>query len=319
MDAKKEIITDSLENLWDWLLQEIAGENEGFLQQIIREYGENLSRISWKEAQHWCKWSEEGPVLMPDHTRIYYRKGSVEIVLQEFQPQVKLLKFTNELYHKKHSEDIIPDEQGVGVCHCSLALPYVVFIFKFTEGFLSKTKCIFSDRPLKRLKESPLKPYFPNIDTSLTVCHGADFDKTKLEQGNITQQIAYTLDHFWQATFSNEWSKHYWEYKKHFKQKDPRLSSLQNWQEATLENPLFVIDDVEWLPYNEETFGDIIVDMMSDDSEACSFNHAIYNSVIHDFLKDINKGISGKLASIKEETINRLSEKLVKVLNKEMT
>ena len=106
--------------------QELLGESEEMLDRVLRQYRAKVARQSWKLSQKWSRWDSEGPVLMPDYTRIYYRKGTTEILLQEFPPQVRLMKFNGSLVTRETSDDMPSDD---GVHHFSLALPYVIFIF----------------------------------------------------------------------------------------------------------------------------------------------------------------------------------------------
>ena len=298
--------------------QEIEGENEEFLPRVIRQYRAKVARHSWKSAQQWCKWDKEGPVLMPNHTRIYYRKGSTEVVLQEFPPQNRLMSFKGRLANRNNSESPIVD--GDSTSHFSLALPYVIFIFKFVNGTFVDVRCAFSDRPLKRLDEKPLRPYLSNIDTNLSVCLGTYFDRSKLEKDQLSQQMAFVLDHFWHSTYSDEWSGHFWANKSNFQNCDPRMAGLQSWQEASSENPLFVIEDVDWIPHQEESFGDMIVRMFDNDKENNEFENELYDMLTETFLEEFKKSFSENINNICsgesiEQYISKWSEDLLTELS----
>ena len=293
--------------------QELEGENEEFLDRVLRRYNAKVARHSWKTSQKWCKWDEDGPVLMPDYTRIYYRKGVTEIVVQEFPPQVRLMKFRAALATRGDTtEDIIGRDSDLH--HYSLALPYVVFIFKFVNGAYVEVRCAFNDRPMRRLEERPLRPYLSNIDTNLGVCLGGSFDKDGLEQGNITQQASFVLDHFWHTAYSDEWATHYWNTKSHFAMNDSRLATLDAWQTASVDNPLFVVEDVDWLKHQEESFGDMIVRMLEGDRQNASLHEELYKELVTDFFEDLKKTYTDNIAAIDE----RISEALVEQLANEL-
>lgn len=291
--------------------QDVEGENEELIDRTLRQFRSRLSRRIWKNAQQWCKWDENGPVLMPDHTRIYYRKGSTEVVLQEFPPQVRLLKFRGDLFNKTESTQFLNEEERKSVRHFSLALPYVIFMFKFTSGNFVEVRCAFSDRPLKRLQEQPLRPFLSNIDSNLVVCLGLSFDRAGLETGNLTQQIALVLNHFWSSVFTDEWSAHFWNTRTQLN--DPRLASFEAWQNATEENPLFVIEDVKWLPHQEEQFGDIFVRMLEDDQKNVVLLENLYETLIEEFFKDVQKSYIENLNSINisDSFVSSLTEELM--------
>lgn len=283
--------------------QEMLGEwGEESSDRILRQHRAKIVRYGWKEAQKWCKWDEDGPVLMPDHTRLYYRKGVTEIVIKELPPQIRIMKFLGSLVSRNNTEELIEPEVASKIHNFSLALPYVIFIFKFNNGIFQEVKCAFSDRPLKRLEERPLRPYLSNIDTNLSVCLGPTFNRKELIKDNIFQQTSYILSNFWQTVYSDEWSTHYWNSKRHFKDnKDKRMENIQSWQEASLDNSLFVIEDVDWLKHNEDSFGDIIVRMFDNDVVNNNIHEEIYTSLVDNFLDDLKKTISDDLSSVNDK------------------
>ena len=318
-EQAKKIVTELLEISNKRFKQDLSGENDEYLDRAIRNYCSKVAQCSWKASQRWCNWNEDGPVLMPDYARIYYRKGSTEIVLQEFPPQIRLMKFKGSLFGRKSSTDIMSEAEHAKTNHFSLALPYVVFLFKFVDGRFNEVRCAFSDRPLRRLEEKPLRPYFSNIDSNLAVCLGTSFDHNRIIQYDIAQQSALVLDHFWHSSYSDEWSSHFWAYKSHFQINDPRLETMEAWQESSTNDPLFVIDDVKWLEYKEENFGDIIVKMLDDDKENHGFKEDIYNSLVDNFLDDVietfNKNIESIESKVSDSTIDHLADTLIDLLN----
>lgn len=295
--------------------QELAGENEEFLDRVVRQYRAKVARCSWKTSQKWCKWSDEGPVLMPDYTRIYYRKGRTEVLVQEYPPQVRIVKFKGSLAKRKNSTGEISTADIDKVFQYSLALPYVVFIFKFVDGMFTEVHCAFCDRPLKRLEEKPLRPFLSNIDSNLNVCLGRDFDRNHLMKDNIVQQSSYILSHFWQTIYSDEWSQNFWNNKGHFEQVDPRLATLEAWQDASVENPLFVVENVQWLQCAEDNFGDMIVRMFEDDHGNVELHQDLYNELVENFLNDVKKTFEENLDAIEEKvvggTIDQMADELL--------
>jgi hypothetical protein len=309
-----EIVTELITKAYNRLKQELAGENEEFLDRVLVQYRSKLLRHSWRISQQWCKWDDEGPVLMPDYTRIYYRKGSTEVLLQEFPPQIRLLKFKGSLVNRLSSTDRLETGQGRDY-NFSLALPYTIFIFKFVEGLFVDVRCVFCDRPLRRLEEQPLRPYFSNLDSNLSVCLGGSFDRSQLVKDNVAQQSAYVLNHFWQSVFSDEWSSHFWATRSHFQQNnDTRMVGLQSWEAASEENPLFVVEDVNWLPHQEEDFGDIIVRMFDDDANNSQYADELYNELVDEFFEDLKKTYSDNVESLEERISESLTNQLADLL-----
>lgn len=318
-EAAKKILTDILAKAHKRFKQEMDGENEEFLDRTIRLHRAKVARFSWKLSQKWCKWDDEGPVLMPDYTRIYYKKGITEILLQEFPPQIRLMKFRGNLAKGRSSGDaLLSEEERRKVYSYSLPLPYTVFLFKFVDGMFSEVKCAFSDRPLKRLEERPLRPYLSNIDSNLNICLGSDLDRSQLVRHNLTQQSSFILSHFWQSVYTDEWGLHYWNTKAHFAS-DPRLATLSGWQEAGYDNPLFVVEDVDWLKHSVESFGDMIVSVLEKDKQNVQFNEDLYNEFIDEFLTDVKKTFKENIDSIEKKavsaTVDSLATELVERIN----
>lgn len=293
--------------------QELIGENEDVLDRHLRKYRAIVTRRTNKIAQNWCKWSENGgPILMPDHTRLYYRRGNTEVMVLEYAPQVRFMRFRGSLARKDKQTDITEDE-SIKTYSYSLALPYLVFIMRFVDGMFAESYLAFNDRPLKTLQEKPLRPYLSNIDTSLKICHGVTLDKDKLIKGNLTQQAAYVLSHFWQTHYSDEWSTNYWESKDHFAS-DKRLCNLQAWQDASTENPLFVIEDVEWLAHKEENFGDMVVRMFDGDAETTRFHDELYEDLSNNFIEEVKTTLSENIVAISSKIEKMSTEQLAELL-----
>lgn len=298
--------------------QELESETNNRLEDFVREFCDIATHRSWKAAQKWCKWSKDGIVLTPDHTRVYYRRGDTEIVLQEFAPQMRLMKFQSSLVNKKEDRSVYS---------YTLALPYVNFLFRFREGLYSDCFVSFCDRPLKTLFEVPLRPYLSNLNTNLALCLGNDFNEENLIKDDVNQQIAYVLNHFWQTVYNNELPDHYIANKLYFAQ-DDRLCDLESWQKASIENPFFVIEDVSWMPYTvfengEEknpSYDDIISDLVLNDRRDLQFQQEMYDDISGELAKTIKtivfEQVEGNQFNIKSYHLDWFAEKLLAYLSK---
>jgi hypothetical protein len=321
-DEVVQLVKDLSAGIVSQFHQELVGENEDALDRHLRKYRATVARRTTKVAQNWCKWSENGPILMPDRTRLYYRRGDTEVMLLEFPPQTRFMRFRAGLLRGSTEEKV---EEGADLTkshNFSLALPYIVFLFKFNKGTFVESYMTFNDRPLKTLQEKPLRPYLSNLDNTLKMCHGASFDTKELQQDNLAQQVAYVLTLFWQTVYSDEWSSNYWTTKKHFVDvQDSRLKDLASWQAASEENPLFVIEDANWIKHGEDNFGDMIVKMFESDADTKRIHDELYNDLSDNFVNEVKKTINDNVESVKkkiEETpvdtiANMLFEHLAKL------
>ena len=70
-EQAEEVVKELLSNAQDRFKKELIGENEDMLDKILRQFRAKVARRSWKVSQKWTKWAKDGPVLMPDYTRIY--------------------------------------------------------------------------------------------------------------------------------------------------------------------------------------------------------------------------------------------------------
>lgn len=303
------IVTNLTNDISARVKQEMLGESEVKLKQVLQKYKSKVTRLAYHASQKWCKWSDDGPVMMPDYTRMYYRKGDTEAMVMEFPPALRLMRFKNRLLYPRLNEEgksyTVKDPDKI--VSFTLALPYVGFIFKFVEGMFQEVYTFFSPKPLSRLSQKPCKPYMSNVE-NFKVCMGREFvakDLTKeLEKGNLTQQAALVLFHFWNTVHSDEWSSGWWTYKDHFAN-DERLADPMKWQEASVADPLFVIDDVNWIEHNEE-LGDLVVRLFDQDQKVAQFQQELFaqasDTLIDDFEAEVNKTLAGLASKVNIDT-----------------
>lgn len=302
----KKIVTEIANNAITSFKKEAAGSFSDALNFESKKWAASVARKSWHSAQKWCKWTDDA-FLFPDYTRFYYRKGKTEVVVQEFAPQIRLVKFRSDLVDAPSVKEKATTKSEVR--NYSLSLPYVVFVTKFREGKFSALYVAFSDKPLKSLDQQPYKPFLSNINNTLQVCLGVEFKHSELITGNITQQLSYVLDYFWSSVFSTDWSQYYWEYLEHF-EKDKRISSVNAWQESSIQDPLFVIDDVKWLPCDTKEFSKIVIKALEDDPDNGQFKGELHDIVANEFVDHIKEVVGQKLDEIQNKA-NPSTEKLI--------
>lgn len=313
-EQAKEIVVEILNKAHSRFKQESLAETEEILDRSARQYRAKVARSSWKISQKWCKFADDGPVLMPDYTRMYYRKGTTEVLAMELPPQIRLMKWHGSLLRENSTSNTPNDPDLKRVFQYTLALPYVVFLFKYTNGLFAEVKCAFSDRPLKKLEEKPYRPYLSNLDSNLGVCLGQSFPKDDLIPGNIVQQAALVLSHFWQSVYSDEWSAHFWANKGHFQSSDPRLATMEAWQAASTDNPLFVVEDVAWLPHTEDNFGDMIVRMFEDDKTNHDLQEELYKDLADGFMQDVSKACKESADATEAKVVDKDADALADLL-----
>ena len=280
--------------------QEALSELDGQCTEVLKQFKATIGRRCWKLSQKWCQWGDNRPILQPNNSRLFYRKGKTDIMVIEQDPQVRTLRFNSTF-----------DEQG----SYNVALPYVVFIFRFIDGNFTDVYCMFNDKPLGDLSERPIKPYLTNIDGPLKCCLGKTLN---LPKGlNYNQTVQYVLNYFWTAEHSNEWNDHWNSNQRYFAANDGRLATLANWAEATQDNPLFVIDNVQWQRH-DRTIGDLIVGLTKTDTTAREFEETIFQDLVSEFLSSVQNAMSTSLKQSSEKVNNQPSEAIERKLFKAM-
>ena len=122
------------------------------------------------------------------------------------------------------------------------------------------------------------------------------------------------LDNFWQTAYSDEWSGHFWANRAHFQETDERMKSVQSWAEQSQKNSLFVIEDVNWLKYSEESFAYIITKMFFDDVENQEMSQELYDQFTDLFFDEMQRTIKQNIESVAQkffdETVDEIVQKL---------
>jgi hypothetical protein len=202
-----------------------------------------------------------GDLILPDGVKTVISQGAITIMVWESPPRL-------------HQFDWIANDspagygQGTTYRKVRLALPYVIMVAVFARNeaglpqLLSKNECFFRNAPLKRLDDELLYPALLNC-SKFTPQEGRPLSWicTQHLRPTPTMQSADpaerfrggldTLRHCLLETAFNLSSDHH-EGASWFSLSrgiDPRLSSVEAWQEASAQNPLFVLE-IPWLQTN---------------------------------------------------------------------
>jgi hypothetical protein len=132
----------------------------------------------------------------------------------------------------------------------------------------------------------------------LKVCLGGSLDKGALERGNLTQQVALVLNNFWQTVYTDEWSTHFWQTREHFVSVgEQRLATFNAWQNASIQNSLFVVENINWLKHSDENFGETLIKMLDGDAEYNYFTDDLYEKLSVAFVQEVKDTIEKNLNS----------------------
>lgn len=252
--------------------QEFASCLKDQVSGVCNQFKQNLGRSFWKKWQKWCDWGPQGPILQPNQSRLFYKKGDVEVMVIEENPQVRTLFFGDDFSYAEKSS-------------YSLSLPYVVYLFTFHDRTFRSLHCFFNDRPLSDLDDKLYIPFLTNIN-DFQCCLGNSFLIPSDARNDHNKIVQYTLNYFWNAAHNHHWDYNFRSNINHFKRSDARLASLQAWEENTLKNPLFVIDDVSWMQ-GQVSLSSMILKMVKSNVAIRNLEEDIFSVLAEDLLKDV--------------------------------
>ena len=222
--------------------QQACMDLEKFLEVLPRFNGQ-------PEDQDW---------ILPDGIKLVKTRGSVTVLVYERPPQVYNLKWIAD-------DSPAPFGRGTKYRTVRIALPYLIVLAVFerargTRIQLSQTnECFFRNTPLKSIQDELLYPALLNCSKIATeagqplswICT-AKMDLRAVarerDENKRMREGLRTLLHCLLETGYNHSSEHH-EKSSWFTESttvDPRVSTIENWEKATKEDQLFVLD-VPWL------------------------------------------------------------------------
>jgi hypothetical protein len=208
--------------------------------------------------QQSCATFPDGSPL-PDGVRFVHQRGTATVVVLELFPQVREVQWISNLSPQPFG----PRTQYEPV---TLAFPYIVIFVLFQSGCLTGFQQLFYRAEAISSENDAL--FFPNL---LNVSEGYGqkcwlclANMTDVSQLPWNKKVHKVLEHVWEAGF-NKSSEHfeknsYWQ-KTTAARLDLRLNSVESWQAATKEDPLFMLK-VKWKPAGL-TVGQVVESMLA--------------------------------------------------------
>ncbi len=198
---------------------------------------------SLAQQQSWATFPDGSP--LPDGVRFIHQRGAATVVVLELFPQVREVRWISSVSPQPFG----PKTQYQPV---TLAFPYIVIFVLFQAGCLTGFQQLFYRAEAISSQNDAL--CFPNL---LNVSEGYGqkcwlclANMTDVSQLPWNKKVHKVLEHFWEAGFNKSSEYHeknsYWQ-KTTAARLDPRLNSVESWQAATKEDPLFMLK-VKWKP-----------------------------------------------------------------------
>jgi hypothetical protein len=202
-----------------------------------------------------------GDLILPDGVKTVISEGALTLIVSEYPPRL-------------HQFDWIANDSPAGYGRGTtyrkvrLALPYVIIVAVFGRNeaglpqLLPKNECFFRNAPLKRLDDELFYPallncskFTPQVGQPLSwICTQHLQATPSMRSADPADRFRGGLDalrHCLLETAFNLSSDHH-EGASWFSLSrgiDPRLNSVEAWQAASAESPLFVLE-IPWLRTN---------------------------------------------------------------------
>ena len=182
------------------------------------------------------------PVLPPG-ARWLSRKKDLLFLVVEHPPQCRTLRVSRA---KKGGDDYQP---------YLLALPYVIYVLTFYRDGFEEMKMFFRNSSLSLLTDTLYHTSLPNVRGepghygSQRVC--LRYRPEMLEGVPLAESVPALIDFFWSTGFNQDIANSAFG---RAMARDRRFASLEAWEAASRENPLFPLE-VDWEPVGRDLPG----------------------------------------------------------------
>jgi hypothetical protein len=182
------------------------------------------------------------PERIPDGVRFACRRGQVTVIVMEDLPQLRTVRWLVD-------ESPTPFGRDAVYRTARLAFPFVILVVAFRAGGLSGfQQCFFRTGRLETLDDPLLLPNLYNVADGyrqrcwLCLAH----IRHDLAPLSWNEKVETIRRHMWDASFNRSSDVHegmsYW---KAMRGLDPRVASLDAWEEASRRDPFFPLH-VKW-------------------------------------------------------------------------
>jgi len=199
------------------------------------------------------------PGLIPEGVRFVQRRSDVVVLVIEEKPHLRTVQWLSD-------DSPVPFGPRARYQTVRLSFPFVVLIIAFRDGELTgKQQCFYRTAPLGNLDAPLLLPNLYNVsvdayDQRAWLC-------LKPLKGNLGQlgwddKLRAIRKELW-SKFNRSSEVHegqsYWG---QMRQLDPRVGSIEAWQEASKHDPFFPLE-IKWEPA-DYTVGQVVEEMLSE-------------------------------------------------------
>lgn len=213
-------------------------------KEVILKRGKSiLMRIPLADFVESLAWDQPRSVFsdgspIPDFVRYIHTRGNSTLVVIELFPQVRQVSWISDDSKIRYGE-------GTRYESVNLAFPFIVIPTLFINGWMCNYQQLFyRTRPLSSEQDALFLPNLLNVAPAYGYISCFCLKEIENVSGlAMGEQIQKVIQHFWEAGFNESMNPHggsYWDRMRRVNL-DPRISSLECWQRATQEDPLFML------------------------------------------------------------------------------
>lgn len=211
----------------------LQGLNKRVSEQLAQEFcsgliiplvdlGENLYSKVFELAMEWSESRSPHKTLaiLPSGTIYAHRFGCVTTVVVQDSPQLRTI-----YYH---------DQETDSYTWYKLSLPYLIYVMVFLGGRLHSFSIGCRSEPVYLLTDKVQSIPLPNLDDTGEACMGGIDQAVILNPYLLAPKM---IASFWGATFNDDYVL-----QTQGITADPRLATLRNWEDASANDPGFIMN-----------------------------------------------------------------------------
>ncbi len=179
--------------------------------------------------------ADRTPVL-PEGTRLFARWRHTAVLVIEEPPRVRRVRWSAKTLKS----------EGTYTEH-HLAFPFIVYLVGFYQTDFDAMRIYFRTAPLASEEDGLHLPNLWNVqaaESPLARCRACLRGRPEGLSRPIGEQAAALIEFFWATGFNQDIEDNCFD---RARRRDPRIATLQSWEEATCADPLFPLG-VPWEP-----------------------------------------------------------------------
>jgi hypothetical protein len=174
--------------------------------------------------------------IPPSGTRLWLERGDAVALAIEIAPHARTVTWQTDA--SEASRGPMAEYKRYFV-----AFPYVILLILFQGGAVTRCQVFYRSRSLDEGDESLLFPNLYNVTPRNQVKASVCLQNLgSVKRLSWPRKVAAIVDHIFTAAFNRDLGDSLWV---SMKESDPRVSSMEKWEEETRRDPRFVLD-VPW-------------------------------------------------------------------------